>query len=356
MANTHNLFRSFNSTIRLNEDKRKGLIKSRNALRDKIKKYFLDEKPNEIQPKFGGQGSFSMDTAINPIVRYDDGKQLLFYDLDYGIYFIGNEKPTERKTPQSYHTWVMDAVNGHTKSQTDKNTCVRVNFVDGHNLDLPIYYKIGNNSPELAHKVKGWIESDPKEMFEWFNEKAKDNAQLRRIVRFLKAWADFREYSNQSQKMPNGLVFTVLATENFQEAERDDIALKNTLVEIKNKLETLFVCYCPAKPKDEILASRYTQKDYFLKQLNNLIESAEKAIAEENFLKASEFWQKHLGDRFPNGKDEIDEEQKQTNKLLSLTTIATSINEGRAFTDNNGKITTETNYIKNQPHKFYGEN
>jgi hypothetical protein len=289
-------------------------------------------------------------------VRYDDDKKpLLYYDLDYGVYFIGEEKPLERKSPQTYHTWVMDAVSGHTKSQTDKNTCVRVNYIDGHNLDLPIYYKVSDDKPELAHKVSGWMKSDPKEMYDWFNEKAKDNSQLRRIVRYLKAWADYREFSNQSQKMPSGLVFTVLASENYKENQRDDVALKNTLIEIRSKLETKFKCYCPAEPKDEILASRYSQEEYFMKQLNSLIESAEKAIAEENYLKASHLWQKHFGDRFPDGIDEVDEEQKTTNKLLSLTASAISVKEGRAFTDPNGKLTTDSNQVKNQPHKFYGE-
>ncbi|MCU0394227.1 MAG: hypothetical protein MUE81_24220 [Thermoflexibacter sp.] len=292
MANTDSLFKDFNTKITLDIDKRKSLMKSRNSLRDKI---------------------FSMDVAVNPIKREnEEGNELFYYDMDYGVYFIGEEEQKDRKSIQTYHNWIMNAVEGHTKSQTDKNTCVRVNYADGHNIDFPIYYKIGDNKPELAHKSKGWIESDPKEMIEWFEEQTKGKPQLKRIVRYLKAWADYRKYCNKSKKMPSGLVFTVLASEKYCANDRDDIAFKDTLILIQSKLKDKFECHCPATPKDEILASRYSEEDYFMKQLDNLIGDAKKAIEEKNQLKASELWQKHFGDRFLLGED-----KEEKNSALS---------------------------------------
>lgn len=355
MANTHNLFDTFNSAIRLDNDKRKVLIKSRNALRDKIKAYFLEKKPDEIQPKFAGQGSFSMDTILNPILRVDeDGNIMLYYDMDYGVYFLGEEEQDDRKSIQTYHDWILAAVEGHTKSQTDKKTCVRVNYADGHNIDFPIYYKIGEGKPELAHKAKSWSKSDPREMTEWFETQTKDKPKLRRIVRYLKAWADYRKSKNESEKMPSGLSFTVLASNNYSENDRYDIAFKDTLIKIQEQLKRKFECYCPATPQDEILASRYNNEAYFMKWLNNLIEDAQKAIEETNYLKASNLWQKHFGDRFPNGKDEEDTQQKEENKLANLLGSATAITNGKAFTNPQGEI-TNNNGVKNQPHKFYGE-
>lgn len=46
------------------------------------------------------------------------------------------------------------------------------------------------------------------------------------------------------------------------------------------------------------------RKNNFLKALNDFIDDAEKALKEENELKASKLWRKHLGERFPEGKDE----------------------------------------------------
>jgi hypothetical protein len=218
MANCHDLFTDFNKTITLNDSKRKSLKKSRKSLRNKIRKYFDEEKKDETKPKFTGQGSFVVDTIVEPIplVVEEDGeeKTLLFYDVDDGVYFIGEKK--DRKTVQTYHTWIKDAVTGHTSTPPiDKNTCVRVKFSDGHHIDLPIYYKEENGIPELAHKAKGWIESDPKAFQEWFEGKIDGKEQLRRIVRFLKAWSEYRETQRKDKPMVTGFILTILACNNY---------------------------------------------------------------------------------------------------------------------------------------------
>ena len=88
--------------------------------------------------------------------------KVLYYDVDDGIYFEGDKDAKDRNSTATYHDWVVKAVTGHTdKDPIDKNTCVRTLFSDGHNIDEPIYYKKGD-TPELAHKRDGWIESDPK--------------------------------------------------------------------------------------------------------------------------------------------------------------------------------------------------
>jgi hypothetical protein len=84
MADCHNLFADFNTTVRLTDGKRKSLKGSRRELRRKIKKYFEEGKKNEIQPKFAGQGSFMMDTIVNPIPRKEtvNGEERSFYYYD----------------------------------------------------------------------------------------------------------------------------------------------------------------------------------------------------------------------------------------------------------------------------------
>lgn len=314
MANNNEQFKAFNTTIKLTNDKKEELIKNRRTLRKKIKKYFEENKSYEIQPKFHSQGSFAMNTTINPIPRWsgDDNKNLLKYDVDDGIYFIGDEEQEDRYTIKTYHNWICEAVEGHTsKGYLDKNTCVRVLYADGHHIDLPIYYKEGEN-PELAHKGKGWLESDPKAFYKWFNEKTKENQQLRRIVRYLKAWKDYREYSNSQKKMPSGFILTILAVNNIvYSVDRDDIALKNTLKNIKASLDKKFECKRPTPPTGENLLDGYTNKDYFLNELDKFAISAEQAINGSNPKDACLKWQKHFGDRFccSTAKD-IDENAK----------------------------------------------
>lgn len=311
MANCNKHFETYNDAIRLTDARRKSLKVSRKELRNKVRSWFKKNKPDETQPKFSGQGSMSMDTIINPIPRKviedKEEKTKLYYDVDDGIYFEGDKSIDDRPTPATYHNWVYEAVKGHTNTDPiDKNTCVRTIFADGHNIDQPIYYKKGT-VPELAHKKENYIDSDPKAFTDWFNEKADKNPQLRRLVRNGKGWTDNREYLNESKAMPSGLIMTILITENVVYREgRDDIALKETLVNIQSKLLAEFVCKRPTTPKGENLLESYTQKDYFMKCLADFIDDAKKALQEKNIRKATELWRKHLSDRFPLGEDKED--------------------------------------------------
>lgn len=319
MANCNHIFTEFNSIIRLNDTKRKSLKKSRKSLRDKIRKYFREQRPNEIFPKFNGQGSLLMDTTVEPIPREveenGETRKVYYYDVDDGIYFIGEIK--DRKEIQTYHNWIVAAVDGHTSiPPVDKNTCVRVLFADGHNIDMPIYFK-HDDIPELAHKTKSWIDSDPRAFLLWFESKVKDNEQLRRIVRYLKAWSDFRKFSNESQKMPSGFILTILACNNYYQHERDDIAFKETLILIQNVLQQKFECLRPTVPKGEDLLANYGHKNYFMNCLQNLINDAKEALEEKNQKKSCEKWQKHFGDRFPCSLAKDEDEQNSAIRSLA---------------------------------------
>lgn len=72
--------------------------------------------------------------------------------------------------------------------------------------------------------------------------------------------------------MPSGLVITILITENavFRD-DRDDIALKETLISIEAKLSSNFSCYRPTTPKNENLLKEYSDKEYFMKCLKDFI-------------------------------------------------------------------------------------
>jgi hypothetical protein len=324
MANCNKHFETYNDEIRLTDARRKKLIVSRNELRNKIRDWFKENKPNETQPKFSGQGSMITDTIINPLPRKvtenKEEKTKLYYDVDDGIYFVGDKTVDERPSPATYHAWICNAVKGHTDSDPiDKNTCVRTVFSDGHHIDNPIYYKKGG-TPELAHKIDGYIESDPKAFIEWFNEKANKESQLRKLVRYGKGWCDNREFLNESKVMPSGLIITILITENAEYRKyRDDIALKETLVKIQDKLQKEFACNRPTTPKGENLLMGYTHKDYFMKCLNDFIGDANKALQEGNFFKSSEIWRKHLSERFPLGEDKEDTSNSFTGLGLIIT-------------------------------------
>ncbi|OJW77880.1 CBASS cGAMP synthase [Spirosoma sp. 48-14] len=311
MANCHQQFLDFNSTISLTGDRKKKLKKSRTKLRNRVRDDFKENHKDEIKPKFASQGSSEMKTSVNPIVRVidEDGeeKSITKYDTDDGIYFIGNLD--DRKSVQTYHNWVWDAVDGHTSiPPIDKNTCVRTLFSDGHHIDQPIYFidEANNAHPKLAHKKRGWIESDPREFADWFNEKASKDEQLRRLVKYLKGWCDYQNYSDDSKKMPTGFVITIWTVNNFSADERDDLALRNTLENMYDTLTNEFECLRPTTPKDEDVVENYSYEDYYMTKLKAFLESAKQAINEKNPKNACYKWQKHLGSRFScaTAKDE----------------------------------------------------
>lgn len=288
MANCNKLFREFNTVIALDSTRKGQLRISRNAVRERIRRYFR-EKQNGLVPKFHGQGSFMMNTIICPL----DGE----FDVDDGIYFLVDKQPAY--SVNTFHDWIYEAVDGYTKQPSiDKQTCVRVMYAGDYHLDLPIYYVIERQTPYLAHKGKGWIKSDPREFIQWFNGKADKDGQLKRIVRYLKAWSDYRR-----GELPSGLIFSILAANNISRHDRDDMAFYKTLVNIKSSLDINFVCYRPTTPAYENLLANYskTNKNYFLGQLDSFIQSAEKALDEKTSpIEACKAWQQHFGaERFP---------------------------------------------------------
>ncbi len=309
MARLHKEFIDFNKNkIELTKKRKKELINSRDALKDKIKKYFKEEKPDELQPKFIPQGSFDIGVVVNPIVEYDDDDNpIRKYDLDYGVYFVEKEGEDNKKQIQTWHSWVFNAVKDHTDTPPKrKTTCVRVIFSDGHHIDLPIYYD-ENDEINLAHKSKGWIESNPSEFSQWFKDEA--TAQLRRIVRYAKAWKNFRENKNTNLKFPSGFALTILVAQNYVEDDYDDVAFRETMKAIQSTLNDKFECLRPTTPEGEDLFEDFsdTRENDFLSALDKLVDACQKAKEEDNFKKASKHLQKHFGDRFPNGKDESSE-------------------------------------------------
>ncbi len=334
MADCHFLFSSFNQIIRLTDARRHALLMARNDLRQRVSNGFnkvKEQLPSVHDIEYQTQGSFIMDTIINPISED--------YDLDDGIYFIGSLARTQRPATKVFHDFIVNCIseNNHSvRKVIDKDTCVRALYQEGYtflfenktdkltkgfHVDLPIYYAGNKKSPDLAHLKKSWILSDPIEFVKWFEERVQSNfrseylyetklfsaqfdawqdqvrkqdAQLRRIVRYLKAWCDYKG----QEKMPCGLILTILAGEHYKKDSRDDISLKETLVNIHTALQKEFVCKRPTTPIGEDLLEGFEEKVHFLNCLSDFKETAKQAINEQNQKRACAKWQTVFGNRF----------------------------------------------------------
>jgi len=337
MANSHELFMHFNSAIKLSDKGRETLKIARNSLRDRVTIAFNklpieDRKTHTIE--FQSQGSFVMDTIIKP-------KQEDDFDLDDGIYFQGGLPEEKRAETQVFHDLIIKAIDRQNEIEDieDKSTCVRVKYYKpngeerGFHIDLPIYYAENLDTPELADTKNGWTESSPVEFIAWFEEKTKSefkkafllealkyaepyekwlsdtrrkDCQLRRIVRYLKVWANLKK-----KDMPSGIMMSIMAANNYVENVQDDISLRDTLVNISNELKANGCkCFRPTPKKNEDLFAAYSnvEKVYFQRSLDSFIVSANQAIENPNKKQSCLKWQLHLGNRFPChlAKDEIE--------------------------------------------------
>lgn len=301
MANCHDLFCTFNSEISIATSKRNRLIDSKEKLRARIRKYFKENHPN-YDPKFYIQGSYKMKT----IIRTKDD----ICDLDDGIYFF-REPDVTATTLQG---WIQDAVDGYTNTPAQhRKKCIRTIFAADYEIDMPVYYKVEGSNYQIAIKNNGWRNDDPKAMVDWFNDKRGKEKYLLNAVKYLKTWCDYKR-----SMMPSGLSMTILAAnakDKLVLGDRDDVNLTDILKEIKKALRNTFECIVPVEPKDDLFADYDdTRKNNFLTALDDFITDAEAALREDNQLKASKLWRKHLGDRFPLGEDKS--EDKSSNKRL----------------------------------------
>jgi hypothetical protein len=305
MANCNNLFLTYNTELQITKTKKDAMKRSSQDLRKTIRDYFKKEHP-KYKPTFFTQGSSK---TKNRIRTKDDT-----CDLDDGVYFKDNPDNVTSTTLQG---WVKNAVDGTTDATpSHRKKCITVDYKAGYNIDLPvlIFNAEVDTHPKLAVKNEGFKEDDPKEFIDEFNRVKDNEGLLIRISRYLKGWCDYKR-----DKMPNGLSMTILVMKHLQKNDRDDVALKYTLVEIEKDLKLSFRCVMPTTPKDNLFADYdEIRKKKFMDNLAAFIIDAKTAVDDEtNQLRASRLWQKHLGKTyFPDGKDE-EEKSRSGDSLVS---------------------------------------
>ncbi|MBW2428174.1 MAG: hypothetical protein JRF56_04390 [Deltaproteobacteria bacterium] len=324
MADLQREFNTFHDRITLTSSKKDSLRKARNALRDKIRKHFR-ETLKLIVPKFQGQGSYAMGTTVNPL----NGE----FDIDDGIYLqhLDINDKSQWPTPATVHQWLVQATDGHTgEKPIDKRTCVRVRYAGHYHVDLPAYSEFIGDYLLAEKGEKEWHRSDPLTLTNWFRVQVKNHGeQLRKMIRYLKAWADFQ--SGRLGIMPSGLILTVLVSNNYRTDQRDDIAFANTIRAISNAVRFAFYVYNPVDAGEELTA-RLTapQKTRFQETISDAADAAAEAIETDDRHEASKTWRKQFGDRFPAVEKENNSSQKKE-ATAKLTTIYAAKNPSKPW-------------------------
>ena len=175
------------------------------------------------------------------------------YDIDDGAYFRRDDllRPDGRdRTPMEAKQMVHRALNDakFSKAPEIRTNCVRIYYTEGYHIDIPVYREI-RGFPDLdsiCYEIASdeWKASNPAAVTKWFrdaNERESpdetNGRQLRRQVRLIKSFA--RSRKGWRDKIANGFTITTLITEECYQpnTHREDIALYDTMLAMRNRLE-----------------------------------------------------------------------------------------------------------------------
>ena len=302
MANCHDLFSKFHEIIDLPDSKRANLQRARDALRDRIKRSFFDADRTPV-PEFRAQGSYAVRTIINPI----KGE----YDIDDGVYLQNLDKTSDRNwpTPETVHKWICEATESHTdQPPMDKRTCMRVIYAGQYHVDLPIYCELNGQIFHAEKGKKGWHPSDPQAIANWFQNAAnREGDQLRRMIRYFKAWTD---HNSKDGKLPSGLILTVLTVEKFVKDSRDDVCFGQLVSAVYSRMLSNPFIYNPVDASEDLYA-RYDAeiKKRFLESIRRLKKAAQDALTAESKKQACKSWRSEFGNRWTDCES-LDETDK----------------------------------------------
>jgi len=207
-------------------------------------------KPKPIE--FVKQGSYAMKTMC----RDPDND----YDIDDGVYFKKDDLVGDRgaeMTSLQARQMVCDAVKDDKFKRAPEvhSNCVRVFYEKGYHVDLPVYRRVVTETvfgEEVHHELaasNGWKRSDARDVSDWYEDEraaSADGRQLRRINRDLKKYARSR-YSWRGVIL-SGFGISVLTTEFFRVNNREDRALYDTMVAIRDRLNWNLVVTHPVTP------------------------------------------------------------------------------------------------------------
>lgn len=229
--------KKFNDKIRADFVTKKGLSEKRDILLGKLRN-------NDDLPSFKelNQGSYAMRTGIEP---EDDSE----YDIDVALRFSANRDDYD---PIELKEKICEILKNHTDYGAEiKKPCVTVTYKKygeaKFHVDLVTYLyadKDDENSQLYIAKGKDkdsqeWEEADPKGLVDYINdsvEVGEKRHQFRRVVRYLKKWKNIK-FSNTGHANPPSIGITLIAADNFNYYEEDDL---NSLIDVVNTIVNKF--------------------------------------------------------------------------------------------------------------------
>ncbi|MBQ0746512.1 MAG: nucleotidyltransferase [Marinobacter sp.] len=314
MAQLQRYFFSFHEVIKLdNFDENETLRSKRDILLRNLKDNLPTGGPRVVRSF--NQGSYAMGTGTKPL----DGN----YDIDVGAVF---DVEPDQANSVSLKKVVRDALTHSNRTVEIRRPCVTVNYLKGsvvdYHVDLAIYAQAEGDDLRLAKGKEGsssencvWEMSDPEGLCREIancQEKGKDRAQFRRVIRYLKRWRDYRF----SHKGIFSIALTVSAYHWFTPykdiltEEYNDAGALHRLVEIilskwrpvvhNGELVHRLQVPLPVEPRGDLLKNLTApQMDDLQIRLVELRDALKDAIAEPEDAEACKILAKKFGGDFP---------------------------------------------------------
>lgn len=227
----------FNGEVALSKVEQNEMRARRNANRKRLEKG-LEQSEKPLPEKHVPQGSYAMRTMVKH--KNND------YDIDDGAVFNEDDLVGAQGAEMSalnVRKMVRDALDdgSFAKPPEVRTNCVRVYYVAGYHVDMPVYRKLDDGTLELASS--NWKGSSPTEVTEWYDSAAIEKSpegnhgkQMRRVTRLLKFYKQSR--NSWKSSMPSGFEVSVLVDECYiANSEREDVSLYETMREIQERLK-----------------------------------------------------------------------------------------------------------------------
>jgi hypothetical protein len=240
--------------VTLPQSERTAMRERRDANRERLKAR-LKDKGKPLPHEFIRQGSYAMRTMVQ-----DPDND---YDIDDGVYFTQASLRGKDRTDMpatDARVMVCDALKDDrfARQPQVKHSCVRVFYNEGYHVDVPVYrIRESDGEYELA-AGDSWDVSRAADVEDWFNEVNEQSSpddenggQFRRITRMLKKFARSRvAWKSQTTA---GFTITKLAADGYvSDADREDVALRQTMQAIRDRLTVNLEVDHPVTPGSKL--------------------------------------------------------------------------------------------------------
>ena len=282
----------------------------RDANRARLKKGLVESnKPAPIE--FVSQGSY----ALRLMVWDPD----FDYDIDDGVYFRKEDLVGDRgaeMTSLQARQMVRDCIDdgSFAKAPEVRSNCVRIFYKAGYHVDVPVYRRVnvaagaGDDWQYELAASSGWKRSDARDVTAWYEKERADSAdgtQMLRANRVLKKFA--RSRASWRGAILSGFGITVLVAERLRADSREDVAIHDAMVAIRDRLTWNLEVRHPVTPGDMITSGRDDAKArLFRDKLTEAIETLaplheadctrERALARWDRVFSTNFFSKRLED------------------------------------------------------------